>query len=127
MNNQVTRETPRQSSGQALIKKRIMRQVYTIWFVRRFGFLFFVGIPLLFFVSLYPLSHVSFSDLITTTVVKLSMFNISGFLLYVFVAVRDTQYTISFISLLGTLTMAVFLVKQASQEFSTSYSKRHVV
>lgn len=106
-------------------KKYIMRRIYMIWFVRRFGFLFFAGVPLLFFVSIYPLSHVSFGNLLETTVVKLSMLNINGFLLYVFVALRDTQYTIASLSLAGTLALFSFLVKQVRYELSTSYSKRH--
>ena len=105
-------------------KKYIMRRVYIIWFVRRFGFLFFAGIPLLFFVSIYPLSYVSFSNLLGTTLVKLSMLNVGGFLLYVFVALRDTQYTIASLSLTGTIALFVFLVKQVRYELSTSYSKR---
>lgn len=68
----------------------------------------------------------SFGDLVTTTVVKLSMLNINGFLLYVFVALRDTHYTIPFVSLLGTIMVLMFLVKQAVKEFSPRYSKRHV-
>ena len=125
MNNQIT---PRLGgvTRETLIKRRIMRRIYAIWLIRRFGFLFFVGIPLLFFVSLYPLSQVSFGNLLTTTIVKLSMLNINGFLLYLFVALRDTNYTISFVSLLGTMLMSVFLVKQVLKEFSPSYYKRHV-
>lgn len=101
-----------------------MRHIYMIWFVRRYGFLFFAGIPLLFFVSIYPLSHVSFGNLLGTAVVKLSMLNIGGFLLYIFVALRDTQYTIASLSLAGTLALSMFLVKQIRYELSTSYSKR---
>lgn len=101
-----------------------MRHIYMIWFVRRYGFLFFAGIPLLFFVSIYPLSHVSFGNLLETTIVKLSMLNMSGFFLYVFVAMRDTQYTLASLSLAGTLALSVFLVKQVRYELSTSYSKR---
>lgn len=114
--NEVTRETQ--------IKRHIMRHVYVVWFVRRFGFLFFAGVPLLFFVSIYPLSHVSFGNLLETAVIKLSMLNISGFLLYVFVAARDTQYTLASLSLAGTLALVAFLVKQVRYELSTSYSKR---
>ena len=105
-------------------KKHIMRRIYMIWFVRRFGFVFFAGIPLLFFVSIYPLSHVSFGNLFETAVIKLSMLNISGFLLYMLVAVRDTQYTLASLSLLGAFTLFMFLVKQVRYELSTSYSKR---
>lgn len=104
-----------------------MYRIYIIWFVRRFGFLFFAGIPLLFFVSIYPLSHVSFGNLLETTIIKLSMLNISGFLLYVFVALRNTQYTIASLSLVGTLVLFAFLVKQVRYELSTSYSKRQLL
>jgi hypothetical protein len=90
------------------LKRKTMRRVYMVWFLRKILVPAFVVLPLMGFLLFRQISLLTMTNILETTLLKLSEFNLIGLINYVVVAVRFAEIDALLILTSSLLLLAFF-------------------
>ena len=97
-------------------KKRVMRQVYFSWFLRKVLVPAFIILPITLILLAKELSSVAVGNILGTSMLKLSTFNFIGLFNYFIAAIRFTELD-SLLVMTSSLLLVLFFGRKIIKDF----------